>query len=75
MRYPSQGGIGFAIACIAQEGSTTTWCAAQRTAGTEITLTMDTSSVIFLSTSTTNPSFLGIPFPKTISSTQTMLTQ
>jgi hypothetical protein len=36
---------------------------------------MDTSPVIFLSTSSTNPNFLGVPFPKTLSSTQTMLTQ
>jgi hypothetical protein len=36
---------------------------------------MNTSAVIFLSTSTTNPNFLGIPFPKTMSSTQMMVTQ
>jgi hypothetical protein len=36
---------------------------------------MDTRSAIFLSTSTTNPNFFGIPFPKTLSSTQMMLTQ
>jgi len=28
-----------------------------------------------LTTSKTNPNFLGIPFPKTLSSEQTMLTQ
>ena len=28
-----------------------------------------------LSTSKTNPNFLGIPFPKTLASTQMMLTQ
>jgi hypothetical protein len=74
---PPKGGIGVAMACITQGASTTTSCAVQRPAGTgvQITLTMDTSSAIFLSTSTTNPNFLGIPFPKTISSTQTMLTQ
>ena len=72
-----KGGIAVAMNCITKGGSTTTSCAVQRPAGTavQVTLTMDTSSVIFLSTSTTNPNFLGIPFPKTLSSTQTMLTQ
>ena len=72
-----KGGIAVAMICITKGGSTTTSCAGQRPAGTavQVTLTMDTSSVIFLSTSTTNPNFLGIPFPKTLSSTQTMLTQ
>jgi hypothetical protein len=48
-----------------------------RPAGTvvQITLTMDTSPAIFLSTSASNPNFLGIPFPKTLSSTHTMRTQ
>jgi len=74
---PPKGGIGVAMTCITPGGSTTTSCAAQRAAGTgvQVTLTMDTSPIIFLSTSTTNPNFLGVPFPKTISSTQTMLTQ
>jgi len=74
---PPAGGIGVAMSCIAAGGTTSTPCAAQRTAGTgvQITLTMDTGPVIFLSTSRTNPNFLGIPFPKTLSSGQTMLTQ
>jgi hypothetical protein len=74
---PPAGGIGVAMACTTAGGSTTTSCAAQRAAGVgvQVTLTMDTRSVIFLTTSTTNPSFLGVPFPKTLSSTQTMLTQ
>jgi len=74
---PPKGGIGVAMNCITNGGSTTTSCAVQRTAGTavQLTLSMDTSSVIFLSTSTANPNFFGIPFPKTLSSTQTMLTQ
>ena len=74
---PPTGGIGVAMTCISAGGSATTACAAQRAAGTavQVKLTMDTSSVIFLSTSTTNPSFFGIPFPKTLSSTHTMLTQ
>jgi hypothetical protein len=73
---PPAGGMAVAMACIAAGGSTTTPCAAQRAAGTgvQITLTMDTRSVIFLSTSA-NPSFLGVPFPKTLSSTHVMLTQ
>jgi len=71
------GGIGVAMTCVAAGGGSATSCATQRPAGTavQITLTMSTSSVIFLSTSTTNPNFFGIPFPKTLSSTQTMLTQ
>jgi hypothetical protein len=74
---PPAGGIAVAMACTAAGGSASTTCATQRAAGVgvQITLTMDTRSVIFLSTSTTNPSFLGIPFPKTLSSTQVMLTQ
>jgi hypothetical protein len=74
---PPAGGMAVAMACTAAGGSTTTPCAAQRAAGTgvQITLTMDTKSVIFLTTSTTSPSFLGVPFPKTLSSTHVMLTQ
>jgi hypothetical protein len=69
---PPAGGIAVAMACTAAGGSTTTTCAAQRAAGTgvQITLTMDTSSVIFL-----GRSFLGVPFPQTLSSTHVMLTQ
>src|ERR1700730_16767359 len=69
---PPRGGIAVAMACTVAGGSTTTPCAAQRAAGTgvQITLTMDTSSVIFLGNS-----FLGVPFPKTLSSTHMMLTQ
>lgn len=74
---PPAGGIGVAMNCVAAAGGGATSCAVQRPAGTgvQITLTMDTRSVIFLSTSTANPNFFGIPFPKTLSSTQTMLTQ
>ncbi len=74
---PPAGGIGVAMNCVAAGGGGATPCAAQRPAGTgvQIILTMDTRSVIFLSTSTANPNFFGIPFPKTLSSTQTMLTQ
>jgi hypothetical protein len=74
---PPKGGIGVAMNCVAAGTTTSTSCAVQRPAGTvvQITLTMDTSPVIFLSTSASNPNFLGIPFPKTLSSTHTMLTQ
>jgi len=74
---PPTGGIGVAMNCIVAGGTGTKPCAAQRSAGTgvQVVLTMDTSTVIFLSTSKTNPNFLGIPFPKTLSSTHTMLTQ
>jgi hypothetical protein len=75
---PPKGGIGVAMNCLAAGGSTVTNCATVRGPGTgvQITLTMDTSSVIFLNLSRSgNPNFLGIPFPKTLSSTQTMLTQ
>ena len=74
---PPAGGMAVAMACTAAGGSTTTSCAAQRAAGTgvQITLTMDTRSVIFLTTSTTNPSFFGVPFPNTLSSTHVMMTQ
>jgi hypothetical protein len=62
--------------CITKGSSTTTSCTAQRPAGTgvQLTLTMDTSSAIFLSTSSASPNFFGIPFAKTLSSSQTMLT-
>jgi hypothetical protein len=74
---PPAGGIGVTMTCTKAGGSTTTSCATQRAAGVgvQVTLTMDTSPVIFLSTSNTNPNFLGVPFPKTLSCTQTMLTQ
>ena len=74
---PPTGGIGVAMTCVVAGGTGTTSCAAQRPAGTgvQVVLTMDTRRAIFLSTSTTNPNFLGIPFPKTMSSTQMMLTQ
>jgi hypothetical protein len=73
------GGIGVAMACLTAGGSTVTNCATQRPPGTavQITLSMDTSSILFLNLdhSGNNPNFLGIPFPKTLSSTHTMLTQ
>jgi len=70
-------GIGVAMGCLAAGGNTVTSCAAQRPAGTavQITLTMDTSSILFLNLGGSNPNFLGIPFPKTLSVTHTMLTQ
>jgi hypothetical protein len=51
-------------------------CPATRPAGTpvQISMTMGTRYALFLSSSST-PSFLGIPFPTTLSSSQTMLTQ
>ena len=74
---PPAGGIGVAMTCVAAGTTTVTPCTVQRPAGTgvQIVLTMDTRKAIFLSTSTTNPNFLGIPFPKTMSSTQMMVTQ
>jgi hypothetical protein len=74
---PPTGGIGVAMTCVVAGGTTSTPCAAQRPVGTgvQVILTMDTSAVMFLSTSKTNPNFLGIPFPKTLASTQMMLTQ
>src|SRR6202022_4110704 len=70
---PPAGGMAVAMACPAAGGSPPTPWGGQRAAGTgvQITLTMDTRSVIFLSTSA-NPSFLGVPFPKTLSSTHVM---
>lgn len=74
---PPTGGIGVAMTCTVPGGTGTTSCAVQRPAGTgvQVVLTMNTSKVIFLSKSKTNPNFLGIPFPKTLSSTQMMMTQ
>ena len=74
---PPAGGIGVAMTCTVAGGTGTTSCATQRPPGTgvQVILTMNTSAVIFLSTSTTNPNFLGIPFPTTMSSTQMMVTQ
>jgi hypothetical protein len=76
---PPTGGIGVAMACLAAGGNTVTSCATQRPTGTavQVTLTLDTRSVLFLNLdrSGAKPNFLGIPFPKTLSSTQTMLTQ
>jgi hypothetical protein len=76
---PPTGGMGVAMACLTAGGNTVTSCATQRPTGTavQVTLTMDTTSVLFLNLdrSGTKPNFLGIPFPRTLSSTQTMLTQ
>jgi hypothetical protein len=74
---PPAGGIGVAMTCTVAGGTGTTPCTAQRAAGTgvQVVLTMDTRKAIFLSTSTTNPNFLGIPLPTTLSSTQMMVTQ
>jgi hypothetical protein len=74
---PPAGGIGVAMTCTVAGGTGTTPCAVQRPTGTgvQVILTMDTRQAIFLSTSTTSPNFLGIPFPTTLSSTQMMLTQ
>jgi hypothetical protein len=71
---PPAGGIGVAMNC---PNATNAVCTGLRPPGTavQITLTMDTSRILFLTTSTTNPNFLGIPFPKMLSSEQTMLTQ
>ena len=70
------GGIGVAMAC---PNATTAVCTGLRPAGTavQVKLTMDTRNMLFLNLdrSGNNPNFLGIPFPKTLSSTQTMLTQ
>jgi hypothetical protein len=70
------GGIGVAMAC---PNATAAVCTGLRPAGTavQVKLTMDTRNVLFLNLdrSGNNPNFLGIPFPKTISSVQTMLTQ
>ncbi|HVB83116.1 MAG TPA: hypothetical protein VNE82_24600 [Candidatus Binataceae bacterium] len=72
-------GIGVEMVCTAADGSGVTSCATQRKpgVGVQITLAMDTSSILFLNLdpSGTNPNFLGIPFPKTLSSTQMMVTQ
>jgi len=72
-------GIGVAMACTAADGSGITSCAAQRGpgVGVQITLSMNTGSILFLNLdrSGNNPNFLGIPFPKTLSSTQMMVTQ
>ena len=76
---PPPGGIGVAMACLTAGGSVVTNCNVVRPVGTavQVTLTMDTKNVLFLNLdrSGNNPNFLGIPFPKTLSSTQTMLTQ
>jgi hypothetical protein len=76
---PPTRGIGVAMGCLQANSTATTPCAAQRGPGVavQITLTMDTSGILFLNLdhSGSNPNFLGIPFPKTLSSTQTMLTQ
>jgi hypothetical protein len=75
---PPTGGIGVAMACTAAGGSAATNCDVQRGpgVGVQITLSMDTSSILFLNLGgSTNPNFLGIPFPATLSVEHTMLTQ
>jgi hypothetical protein len=71
-------GIGVAMVCLAKGSNTVTSCAGLRPAGTavQVTLTMDTSSILFLNLGgSSNPNFLGIPFPKTLSVEHTMMTQ
>jgi hypothetical protein len=71
-------GISVAMVCMTPGASTVTTCAGVRPAGTavQITLTMGTSSILFLNLgSSTNPNFLGIPFPASLSVEHTMLTQ
>jgi hypothetical protein len=62
---PPAGGIGVAMTCVdtVANGGGTIPCAAQRKVdrGVQVVLTMDTRQAIFLSTSTTNPNFFGIP--------------
>jgi hypothetical protein len=78
---PPTGGIAVAMACTAAPSPPTSpavppynsgQCATRRAAGTgvQITLVMDTSTILFLGNS-----FLGVPFPKTLSSSHVMLTQ
>lgn len=54
-----------------------TSCPPSRTFGTpvQIALSFSTAGVIFLSTNTTSPSFLGIPFPTALTSTETAMTE
>jgi hypothetical protein len=65
-------GVSVTMTCSQPGGSSS--CTA-RPVGTvvNIQMTMGTKGIIFLSTSST--SFLGIPFPSQLTSTQTMLTQ
>lgn len=76
---PPTGGIGVAMNCLQPNSTATTDCNVVRPVGTavQITLTMDTRKALFLNLdrSGTNPNFLGIPFPATLSSTHTMMTQ
>jgi hypothetical protein len=41
----------------------------------QVSVAFKTAPVIFLSTSTTNPSFLGIPFPTQLTSTETAMSE
>lgn len=57
--------------------SAPTTCASPRNFGDsiQVSVTFSTSSIIFLSKSTTNPNFLGIPFPKQLSSQETAMSE
>lgn len=68
---------GITVAMTVKCPAGTPTCPATRPAGTpvQISMSMGTKYALFLTTSTSNPNFLGIPFPQTLSSTETMLTQ
>jgi hypothetical protein len=55
----------------------TTGCATPRQFGNavQVNVTFNASSLIFLSTSKSNPNFLGIPFPTQLSSIETAMTE
>jgi len=54
-----------------------TTCASSRSFGDSIhvSVTFSTSSIIFLSTNTSNPNFLGIAFPTSLSSQETEMSE
>lgn len=54
-----------------------TTCATPRSFGDsiQVSVTFNTASVIFLSSNTTNPNFLGIPFPTQLSSQETAMSE
>jgi len=54
-----------------------TTCASPRSFGDsiQVSVTFNTSSIIFLSKNTTNPNFLGIPFPTQLSSQETAMSE
>jgi hypothetical protein len=61
--------------CMVCSGSTTDCTKRNFGDSVQVQLAFDATSVIFLSSNTTNPNFFGIPFPTQLTSTETAMSE